>query len=77
MEQIHDRGNSVGKIEQIHIMLIVTYTKNDYIVSRGEIKKSKPKTKKHRNIGSSGGLTNKLVLHHESVTFTDMNRQYR
>ena len=47
MEQIHDRGNSVDKIEQIHIMLIVTYTKNDYIVSRGEIKKSK--TEKPRN----------------------------
>ena len=47
MEEIHDRGNSVGKIEQIHIMLIVTYTNNDYIVSRGEIKKSK--TEKPRN----------------------------
>ena len=48
MEEIHDRGNSVGKIEQIHIMLIVTYTNNDYIVSRGEIEKSKPKTKKQK-----------------------------
>ena len=48
MEQIQDRGNSVDKIEKIHIVLIVTYTKNDYIVSRGEIEKSKPKTKKQK-----------------------------
>ena len=48
MEQIQDRGNSVDKIEKIHIVLIVTYTKNDYIVSRGEIEKSitdKPRNK--------------------------------
>ena len=47
MEQIQDRGNSVDKIEKIHIVLIVTYTTNDYIVSGGEIKKSK--TEKPRN----------------------------
>ena len=48
MEQIQDRGNSVDKLEKIRILLVVTYTKNDYIVSRGEIEKSitdKPRNK--------------------------------
>ena len=47
MEQVQDRGNIVDKLEKIHIVLLVTYTKNNYIVSRGEIEKSK--TEKPRN----------------------------
>ena len=40
MEQVQDRGNSVDKLEKVRIVLGVTCTDNNYIVRRGQIKKS-------------------------------------
>ena len=47
MKKLQDRGDSADKLEKIRILLVVTYNKNDYIVSRGKIEKSK--TDKPRN----------------------------